>query len=225
MSHRYVLLLSRGAFKNRIHGDPGILIHSSNRKDVVANHNRKYEKLYFRLRKSILNEITEICSFSIGAGGRPHRSSRRAPRGGNCWAEKFQPCPASVLPITEAEVEERPPLDAPSLFSPPVAMHAVLGLQCISANHATANIVFLACRPLPISHNALGKPTRSPSSPPSRREVRHASPEVLCRVSMSSVSHSLLPPLRGEPWQRPSWGRRYGAKPYGLSRHRHTRDA
>ena len=39
---------------------------------------------------------------------------------------------------------------------------------------------------------------------------------------MSSVSLFLLPPLRGEPWSRPSWGRRYGAKVYGLSRHRHV---
>ena len=118
ISRRYTLLLSQSTFDNRIHRDPGIVIHESNGKDVVANHNRKYKRLYSRLPKSILNDTSEICSFSIGAGGRPHRSSRRAPRGGNCWTENFQPCPASVLPITEAEVGVRPPLDAPSLFLP-----------------------------------------------------------------------------------------------------------
>lgn len=49
MTHMCALLLSRSVFNNRIHRYPGSLIHPSNCKDTMANHNRKDESLYFRL--------------------------------------------------------------------------------------------------------------------------------------------------------------------------------
>jgi hypothetical protein len=135
---------------------------------------------------------------------RAYRSSRRAPRGGNCGAENDQPCPASVLSITDAEVEVRPPLDAPSHFPPPTRCHAC-HLETPRHVYPPTTLIPMSCfllvdpSPSPIL-NALGKPTRPPSSPASRREVWHASPGGLCRVSMSSVSLFLLPPLLNEPW-------------------------
>jgi hypothetical protein len=108
------------------------------------------------------------------------QSSHRAPRGGNCWTENAQPCPASVLPITNAEAGLRPPLAAsptPFNFLPhPLPCH----LEA-PARPTTFRSCFLLVDPSPSPSGALGQPTPPRSSPASERGVRRASPEDLCR--------------------------------------------
>lgn len=94
-----------------------------------------------------------------------HRSIRRAPRGGNCWTENTQPCPTSVLPITDAEVDFRSKSVRRLMPHPflPTRCHAILRLAPVQLYPSKlSDSCFLLVDPSPSPIVPLGKPTHRP---------------------------------------------------------------